>query len=514
MLDCNYVTSFSTSIAGTEDRSEIKKILIDGRARRFSSEKGTYFWNFAQKAIHRSFDAEYAKGMKKLADSTEKISLHSSLSTVFVKEGVQGTKIGAGALASWFLAWVYGNSMSNLILHEEGHAWACKLIYNDVSPETHTNAWHWLKTHNWYNWFWGVREGGPGNYTTIPTGPLTEFGKFLSDDAKALLIDGGGIGAELALNLFIASMGLLAIRNKHRILGASLLMFALSAHSAAHSYIRRSSVAIAGGDPLEIGEDISRILNCDFSTAFQLLYWGYLLLPIALVGLMAAAFLKPTHAIPDEFVLMRLLAEKSGDLSMILTEVEIELDKEIQKLPKEQGICLITRALLQKIHANPQASSLFNETREILNKEYKGKFYRQFNWSDRLRIVAAITATLAYFVLGILKNSTVPILKEVFTAVTATFIVSQTISLIFDIMQSISDWHNQSLSHLAKGLSISRTTLSIASLAITIGFLLTPGLNATFLIVLTTLVALRVIIYIAHTWEIRRLVHSRLAETS
>ena len=166
-----------------------------------------------------------------------------------------------------FVGLSYGQSQSNLILHEYGHAWAAKKIWPEAKTVVSANALHWLKERNWYNWFWGVRQDAPGNWTGIqgPRGPLSEFGKSLTPVEQGLFIAGAGLGSELILTSTVAGLGLLALKRKHRVLGASLLGSALILHTGAFSYIRRypellvSPDGVAKGDPGEIATGLSSL---------------------------------------------------------------------------------------------------------------------------------------------------------------------------------------------------------------------------------------------------------------
>lgn len=512
MINIRYVDNFSRAIDIVEDRGALKNVLLQSRSARVLSEAETHFWNFAQKAIHRDFDMAYAKGIDKLATLDKKISLQPNLTSTFVKEATTGITMGAGGLAGWLVGYVYNDSTSNLILHEHGHALADQLIYTNAKPVTTTISEYWFHQRNWTNWLHATREGAPANVTHISTGDgPSAFGATLTAAEKSLLLSGAGVGSEALLNIFIATLGLISIRQKHRVLGASLLGFALIAHSHAHSYIRRyegiltngwdPSVGTGGGDdPLNISYHLAQILNCDPATAYQILYYGYALVPIAIVGLLALLILKSTDTIPDEAVLTHLLTTEDPAVKRALAEVEIEMDHEIQTIPQERLVYQMSERLLEKLKSEP----VFEKTRKEITEVYKSKFEHPLGWSDRLKIVASITATVAYLCLSFK-------LKALFTPLAYTFVAAQAVCTVFDIIQTIHDLKNQALSTLAKALSVSRTTISVATL-ITVSILLfTPGANTALITFLLVASILRLLLYIAQVWEIRRIAQSHLS---
>lgn len=522
-INLEYINCFSKQIEETSGE-ELKKVLCSGREVRVLSGKNTYFWNFCQKGLNHDFDAIYARGIEKfvITSSNKVKSLINRISpkiplSEMAKKMLKASAIGVGGFAGWLVGLVYTVSMSNLILHEYGHAWAVNQLQTGANPIVNAVAKFWLEKGNWTNWFWGVRQGALGNWTgtTNPRAPLTDFGKSLTSDQRELFIFSAGIGAELVLNLTIAGLGLLALRKKQRVLGASLLGFALISHSAAHSYIRRSPELLSvwvgkpGGDPPLIARYLAKLLGCSNVEAFRLLWYGYLFFPLALLGLLIALFIKSPEEVPDESVLMRLLLEKNPPFAFrkILAEVEIEMSSEIEKMDEKNSgelVWKICDRLISKIKNQSEMRTIFEKTRSQISKELKGRVGHYVTFSFRLRMVAAIAAFVAYQLRDVSQHL-IPALAPAFYYLTGIFIIAQGVSLLLDFIQTGLDLCNEKLSILAKTISISKLVLSIATFAFITAALFTPGLNGMILSVLIITALIRLILFCIQLIEIRML---------
>ncbi len=480
MIDSLYINNFSNEVTNTPP-GELKEILLAGRGMRVESAQKTHFWDLEQKKLHRAFDSIYALGIQRLAETTpSKLPLLvDRISPRFPaggKEAVQAAKIGLGGYAGWLVGWGYGKSQSNLILHEYSHAWAAKKIYPETDPKVSVNALHWLKERNWYNWFWGIRQDAPGNWTSYAGGPLSEFGKSLTPLERNLYITSAGLGSELILTSAVAGLGLLAIKRKHRVLGASLLGFSVISLSGAHSYIRRypellvSPDGVAKGDPGEIATGLSSLWDISKSEAFRILWYGYLFVPILLFTCLAILLVKPLQDIPDECVLMRLLTQedKSFELRKILLEVELDMAsecKQMEELSTENQEKLTLKAcdaLIKKIKANPETRALFKKIRKEIAKEIKGSNHLG-GLKFKLQEIAAIVAFTAYQIRNLeLAN----IFPKLIYYLSGLFLIAQSICTLYDCIQTVRDLANEKFSALAKGISIARAALSIATLIV------------------------------------------------
>lgn len=516
-INKEFVNSFSSAIdSDSVNRNELKKTLISGRAVRLQSGKETHFWELNQKNIHHDFDQVFSRGIEKLSllpssetpSLLERVSPETPLSKKINHTATTLAKsaaIGLGTFAGWFVGFAYTNSMTNLALHEHGHAWAMNQLYTNADPTVSSNALYWLEHHDWYNWFFGVREGAPGNWTAQMGSNLSAWGQALTSTERDLFVSFAGIGAELAFNTTVAGLGLLAIRRKHRVLGGALLGFAFIAHSAADSYIRRFPKYLheniqgngGGADPTEIAHDLSSILGCSSSQAFQMLWYGYFFLPIFLIVILGILFLPMPkefpQEIPDECVLMRLLTQSSDpELKKIMAEVEVEIGENPTEKPAELTY-KISESLLTKIKNNPKTLTLFEQTRSEIAAQLKGKFHATTSLTTRLAAVALIVSFIAYQMLAIFQSFN-PWLKTLFDILSKAFIGLQGVATILGLIKTYSDLQNEKLSKTTKGLSVGTSSLNIATLGLIITGLFTPGLNAIILPVLLISAAIRLMI--------------------
>ena len=514
------------NVSNSSSVDELKKVLYSGHEIRLLSGKNTRFWHFDQKELHRRYDEIYQSGVKKLVDLSQSGSAISSLSSriqnkIFPytgKDAANVAKIGAAGFAGWLVGWVYDQSKSNLILHEYGHAWMANQIYQNANPHVSTISQYWFSKGMWYKWLWGVRKGAPGNWTSYSSGPLTHFGHSLTPLERNLLITSAGLGAELIANTAVAGLGLLAIRKKQRALGASLIGFSIISNSVAHSYIRRGKELLEhwnwrhGGDPPIIASQLAKFLHATAVQAFRLLYYGYIFLPVVILGLFISMFIKVPHDIPEESVLMRLLVQEkdSPEIKELCARVEIEAYPELQnfeaktKDQQEKAIVKITDLLLQKIHENSKANALFNKVRTQISKELKGTVGHYLNYAGRLRAMASIFAFAAYELRNI-THELLPALKGIFTFLSSAFVVLQSIASMIDIAQMVHDLANPKLSHITKAISVAQTILSITTTVVISVALFTATLNGMILPFLLIAAAVQLVFFGIKFLERRRL---------
>lgn len=531
-INLDYINNFSNKVERSS-LNGLQQVLRDGRELRLGSGKKVHFWNFEQKKVHQAFDQVYARGIERLATAspskistfTSKIICKSPFSDA-TRKAALAAKIGLSGFAGWLVGKVYTQSMSNLILHEYGHAWAMNQTYDDANPHVSANAKYWLEQGDWSKWFWGVRTGAPGNWTSSAGGPLTALGNWLTPTDRDLFISFAGVGAELVVNSLIAGLGLIALKKKHKALGASLLGFALISHSAGHSYLRRCTELLkewdpkAGGDPPRIALDLSSILGCSPVEAFRFLYYGYLFAPLALLAALVFLFIKPTQEIPDECVLMRLLTENNSlELKKVLAQVEVEMGVECGKMEsleekeKEQLMIRLSDRLIEKIKENRETCLLFKNTRRQISQELKGKVNPYVNFAFRLRGIAMIVAFLAYQV-RLISQELAPKLLQLFNFLAGLFIIAQSISFILDCVQTVSDVFNERITQLTKVISVARTSLSLATLVIISTSLFVPGLNAITLPFLIISSVVRLVFFAIHIREMRKMAVSQKNDTA
>ncbi|NGX26171.1 MAG: hypothetical protein K940chlam6_00084 [Chlamydiae bacterium] len=520
----DFLNNFSKEVENASP-GKLKEILLSGRAVRVESAQKNHFWDFEQKKLHHDFDTIYTQGVGRLAESipSKLPKLIDRIVPKFpleAKDAGKAVAVGVAGFAGWLVGWVYNNSLSHLILHEYGHAWAANQIYHGANPTVSTGAQHWLNEGNWYNWFWGIRKGAPGNFTSYSYGPGTDFGNLLSPLERNLFISSAGLGIELALNTTLAGLGLIAIKKKHRALGASLIGFSIVSHSGAHSYIRRFPELLdawskqTGGDPPKIASLLSELWNISKVEAFRFLWYGYMLFPIFLIAFLAILIIKPHHDIPDECVLMRLLTaeNKSLPLQKILTEVELEMAsecKQMEKLPKEEKEKLTIKvcdALLAKIKKNDETRSLFKETRSEISKEIKGKNHKSFTF--RIKEIASLAAFAAYQVRSLeLINA----FSKTFYFLSGLFLVAQAICVLLDSVQTIKDVANEKLSTFAKCISIAKMSLSIVTLIVITPTLFIAGAAGYAMPFFLAAAVMRLALGVMNHFEMRRISASTVA---
>lgn len=473
--------------------NKLKEVLLEGRQIRLESGKSTPFWDLEQKKLHSRFDALYAKGIERLAQKAPS-KLPALMERAVPRIPFQGmaataAKIGLGGVAAYLIGFVYNNSKSNLIIHEYGHAWAAHAIWSNVQTKVSTIAQYWIKMGDFWKWFDGVREGSPGNWTSFsfPNGPshLTHFGEHLTAVERDLFITSAGLGAELVLNSTIAGLGLLAIRRKQRVLGVSLIAMTIAPFSGGHSYIRRwpellhKWTPIKSGDPAQIAKDMSAVFDISKVDAYRILWYGYIFLPILLLGLMAIALFKPISEVPKECVLMRMLAEGKDHLPLqkILTQVELENAescKEMHKMSqdeKEKLVVKLSDTLLRKIKENPEAKALFKETHKTLEKELKKD--QPLNFTMKIKGAAALISLVAYQIRSL---DLVKAMAPVFFFLTGLFLFAQSLCVLLDGVQTIKDLANEKLNTRIKTLSVAKTALSVIALAGISALLFVTGL--------------------------------------
>ncbi|MDN3506700.1 MAG: hypothetical protein P0S96_05680 [Simkaniaceae bacterium] len=480
-VNVDYLETLDKVVTNSRVNS-LKEVLLHGRELRLESGKSTPFWDIEQRQLHAKFDALYTRGVERLSREAPS-KLPALIERVTPRIPFQGiasmaAKIGLGGLAGFLVGSVYNNSKSNLIIHEYGHAWAAHAIWSNVQTRVSTLAQYWIKVGDFWKWFDGVREGAPGNYTSFrfPNGPphITHFGEHLTAAERSLFISSAGLGAELVLNSTVAGLGLLAIRRKQRVLGVSLIAMTLAPFSGGHSYIRRWPGLLhkwdppPNGDPARIAKLMGEVFNISNVDAYRILWYGYIFLPILLLGLMAIALFKPVSEVPKECVLMRMLADGKDQpaLQKILTEVELENAEKCQAMAKmnqeekEKLIVTLSDSLLSKIKAEPETRALFKETHNTLEKELKKD--QPLNFTMKMKSVAALVSLVAFQIRSL---DLVAAMAPVFFILTGVFLFAQSLSVLLDGVQTISDLANEKLNTRIKALSVAKTALSAVSLA-------------------------------------------------
>lgn len=527
LINNNYIKSFSNRV-DFGSRADVKTALIEGKQKRLQSGKNGYFWDLERRELHAAFDAVYARGIEKLAKnaSNETLSLTGRVQTKMPlsevgKTAVRIASIGLSGFAGWLVGLVYTQSMTNDIIHEYGHYWADNMMMSDSNPVVSTNAQYWLQHGEWRKWFWGDRDGGPGNWTSHGNSPLTEFGKLFSPVERDLFTTSAGLGAELIVNTTIAGLGLYAIRKQKYTLGAALLGFALISHSAAFSYIDRipellvkdMPFPVPSGDPAHITADLSNLLGWTTQEAYHLLYYGYLFFPVVVLGFLCTLFFRAPQEIPDECVLMHLLMSttNSEEMRKMLAEVEVEMAAECTKLEtleegkeKQELTWKICHNLIEKIKENSKTLPEFEKVREQVIEEVNGKLEKTTSSIlFRMRGVANIAAFIAYQIFTI-GPTLIPALANAFYYLSGTFVVLNGISVVMEGIQTIKDLFNEKLSQLAKALSVGRTVISLVTLVVVTLSLFVPGLNFITVPAIVISLVIRTILYLLHLYEVRR----------
>lgn len=507
-----------------EKTQVLEAALIATRLVRIQSEKTCHFWNFSQKAAHAEFDKVYAQGIKSFTDSlnthagahvaTKQLNTVNQLAKQAVpKEKLSedigsAVKIGIGGGIGLALGDIYSQTLSNLIVHEHGHAWAMEQMWHDPAPATSTNAEHWLKQGEWAKWWNAEREGAPGNWTMGSAHDHAGHGSAepnqLTPAEQGLVVDAAGLGAELVANTSVAALGLLAIRQKKPALGGMLLACAATSHISAHSYIRRTPELLhtwsdnQGGDPPQIAKDLAEVFGCDPTVAFEFLYYGYLTAPLVILGVLAAIFAKSPQEPVQEAALKRLLQKNpsSQELQTILTEMEIEAKVELacaKANDKEQVSKKMTAKLIDKIRTDKKTASLLKQAEKEITCELKGKLHPIQSHVFRLRLLASASG-IASMTLRRLGETLVPVLNQATQIFTGVFIGGQVVCLVLDGIQTWGDLSNKKLNTTAKVISVVRLLLSAIACAAAIAALFVPGLNGIVIGTIVVSVVMRLVL--------------------
>jgi len=521
----DFLSQFQQMITSNEEAFQEGFAEYLSTVRKIREENGTYFWQFAQKERNARFDELYSRAIQLLTfnNNREKSSLiesHLTPPDSCREIASKTTQIATASLAGfggWAASYTfYTRPMTNLILHEYGHRWANMLLYKNVDPYVSSNALYWLQNHEWSKWLNGVREGGPGNYTTCMMNPndLTPWGRLLSPQERQLFILGGGLGIELIANTTIAGLGLLAIKKKRKALGAALIGASVVSHSAAHSYIRRyqdysvEQLALSGGDPPRIAFLLADMMNCSVKQAYQIMSVSYALFPIVFLSALSFLLWETQSNIPNDIILQHMLTAKLDNLpiedrigyqefAQILTEIEVEMLDERTHLSqmapgreKELRTKLLAggvyEKLLEKVQSNPRTKALFKKIQAEKEKELKGKVNSKVPSMYYLRTIAGLSAMIAYLLIPLCRTF-MPLYTYLITVFTGIFIVGQSICLLFDTLQTINDVMNEKFSKKAKLFSVLKTATSIALLVVTIVTLISPVFSLFFLPILTAL---------------------------
>lgn len=236
-------------------------------------------------------------------------------------------------------------------------------------------------------------------------------------DAHTPYYDMAGMGAEAFLNISVAGAGLIAMRQKYKALGASLLGFSLASHVATWAkYFFESSpdlsnphiysapvyyspygdmpmptnLIVGTGRPITMVHYLSQALHISEKASANVLFLGYLIAPIAAVALLA-----------------RLILPKA----------------------QEEG---------SEVAMSP---------------------------SDQLRLIAAVASSLAQSTLK-LSRAMAPHLVTAFKMLTGVSIVSQSLCSILDCFETYRDMQNLDLSERLITMSICKSAISVLTTAI------------------------------------------------
>lgn len=528
---------------------DLLALLSEGRRIRRISAKNTRFWQFSQKMLHADFDAFYKVGVRHLARESlreEGSSLEGSLAPeIGVREGA--VKVGKcaamrlGLFAGWGLGYIfYTKPMANLILHEQGHAWAEQLIYHNTAPKTRTNAQYWLDRGDFASYFAGRREGGPGNYCALHVRKdsahpiaLTDWGERLTSNQRKLFIMGGGLGIELLFNTLLAVLGSVAIKKKKRVLGSSLLGLALVSHSAAHSYIRRyyTSGHNLSADPPTLTRLLAKELHLSHAQAFRILDVGYILLPLMVVSAVSLLLLNAPSDIPEEEVLLRMLKESAPEskehleLALMLKEIEIDYHSErvalealgetsVARRRKKLLAGKMKNELMKRVYTNRHTCRLFKRTEKAMQKELKGALAAHLPWTYRIRILAALCATFAYALIHVMRE-VLDKAQPLLSWLCGIFVVASVVSVLVDCTQTLAALRNERLSRYAKGLSVLRTAVSLTATVLICVALFNPLVYPLFLPLLITSSLLGLIVATLQHCEMKRLArfYTQIEET-
>lgn len=258
---------------------------------------------------------------------------------------------GASFLAGAAIGNRYVTSGASLVPNLMARARLMKVFWNGALPEIHSTFMdsilgrrelgNYVYAHLFLQWRYDrplLQDGSPVWYDVHNTS-LTDAGfKVISWDQMhhnpfAPYYDMAGIGAEMAVNGSVAGLGLLAIRNKYKSVGASLLGFSLASHMAswAQFFFQPNSGVLSSewmsrnwdymaaypwerhimsgvGSPDNLVRFMTNWLPISSKTAVNTLFFGHLLVPIAAVAMLARV------VIPKEEV------EGQEDVEMSLTD--------------------------------------------------------------------------------------------------------------------------------------------------------------------------------------------------
>lgn len=200
--------------------------------------------------------------------------------------------------------------------------------------------------------------------------------------AHAPYYDMAGIGAETLLNCSLATAGLVAIRAKYRKIGASILGFSFVSHvvswakfffesrldvTSENNLIRGTAyflnarwITSGTGSPYALREFLSRVLHITPKTSTNLLFFGYLLLPIAAVALMAGIILPKEEGNEGEAAPM-----STTDMLRLTAGVATTIAQSIMRVASASAIHLTTAfKLLSSVSVLAQGVTCFLDCAE------------------------------------------------------------------------------------------------------------------------------------------------------
>lgn len=252
--------------------------------------------------------------------------------------------------------------------------------------------------------------GNPSeNFSLTKLGRMAMIAAPNNEVSHAPYYDMAGIGAEMAVNGSVATLGLLAIRNKYKSLGASLIGFSLASHvtSWAQFYFRSIpdfsgeyrlewywdfggydlQVMSGVGVPYTLVKFMMNFLPISRTTAVNALFFGHLLAPIAAVAMLAR---------------------------IIVPKEEVEGEQEVE-----------------------------------------------LTLQDKLRIAGGVATSLAQTILRTYYLDARD-LTVAFKLLSSVSLISQGISCYQDFSQTCEDLQSGEVSTARKGLSVAKSALSVA----------------------------------------------------
>lgn len=552
---------------------DLRTLLVTGRKMRLLSGKNSHFWDASQRALHRRFDAIYAQGLERLAETTfdpKEASLQDRLTpTITLTEAAKKAQGAAAIGLGGFGGWLMGHFLwARPTLSEFGQGYEYTLSHPSIDhyPELHSGSklLDPFKENNFSPSSPDGREVQIEDKTKL-TPPknlsqLITLGKELSMPNHQDLYDVGKIlGTELLLNTLLGALGILAIKSKQRFLGSALLGFALAAHLGAYHDMRQfqdnliSNLQMRLLDTLNKGSQLGEALSSDLPTqsvesskefetvnrelqtrsseVFHLLNIGYLLCPFVILGTLALLILNSSPDIPKELVLTRMLSQKDltpevhRELGQILTEIEIEFDEEkksIETLGEGKAALRkrkllagkIFRKLQHKVKENRITAQVFKQTEKAMQKEIKGELAARLPKTYRLRVVASMSAFVAYALSRITKE-VFPTFTALINAFLGIFIAAQGICLILDGIRTVSDLGNERLTGYVKVISVLRLFVSTTTFVLMCLALFVPPFSPLFLPILLTSVLVGLGLGYLQNSEMKRLatLYDHIADT-